>query len=153
MKTNIDKGLEVILITLMATMLISVIWQVFSRFIIQSPSTLTDEISSFALIWVGLLGASYATGKKLHLAIDLLPEKLIAKNPKFYDRIIAVSIFCFGFCVMFIGGFRLCWLTFLFKQKSAALQIPLGYVYTVVPLSGLLICYYSGLNFLTKKNS
>lgn len=153
MRTSIDKVLEVFLITLMATMLISVIWQVFSRFIIQSPSTLTDEISSFALIWVGLLGAAYATGKNLHLAIDLLPEKLIAKSPVFYDRIIAVCLFGFGFGVLIIGGLRLCWLTFLFEQKSAALQIPLGYIYTVVPLSGFLICYYSGLNFLHKKSN
>jgi len=150
MRNKIDKTLEVLLIGLMALMLISVIWQVFSRFIIQSPSTFTDEISSFALIWVGLLGAAYATGKKLHLAIDLLPKSLVAKNPLFYDRIIALCLFSFAILVMITGGIRLCWLTFMFKQKSATLQIPLGYVYTVVPLSGILICYYSATNFIAK---
>lgn len=149
MRNKIDKTLELVLIGLMALMLVSVIWQVFSRFIIQSPSTFTDEISSFALIWVGLLGAAYATGKNLHLAIDLLPKNLVDKNPLLYDRIVAVCIFSFAILVMITGGVRLCWLTFMFEQKSATLQIPLGYVYTVVPLSGLIICYYSGINFLT----
>lgn len=149
MRNKIDKTLELVLIALMALMLVSVIWQVFSRFIIQSPSTFTDEISSFALIWVGLLGAAYATGKNLHLAIDLLPKNLVDKNPLLYDRIVAVCIFSFAILVMITGGIRLCWLTFMFEQKSATLQIPLGYVYTVVPLSGLIICYYSGINFLT----
>lgn len=149
MRNKIDKILEMLLIGLMALMLISVIWQVFSRFIIQSPSTFTDEISSFALIWVGLLGAAYATGKNLHLAIDLLPKNLVDKNPLLYNRIVAICIFSFAILVMITGGTRLCWLTFMFEQKSATLQIPLGYVYTVVPLSGLLICYYSGINFFT----
>lgn len=147
MKNKIDKILEYVLLGLMSIMLVSVIWQVFSRFILQSPSTFTDELSSFALIWVGLLGAAYATGKKLHLAIDLLPESVVAKKPAFYNRIITVCIFSFAVLVMIVGGIRLCWLTFLFEQKSATLQIPLGAIYTVVPLSGLLICFYTAINF------
>src|SRR5690606_15937048 len=112
-------------------------------YILQAPSTITDEISSFALIWVGLLGAAYGTGKQLHLAIDLLPEKILAKSRNFYDGVVHLPVFIFAFSVMIIGGTRLCWLTFQFKQTSATLEIPLGFVYLIVPISGLLICYYS----------
>jgi len=131
-------------------MLAAVIWQVFSRFILQSPSTATDEISSFSLIWVGLLGAAYATGMHLHLAIDLLPEKLIEKNTVFFDGFIYISVFVFALCVMIIGGLRLCQLTFQFDQTSASLGIPLGFIYMVVPLSGILICYFSLDTFFKK---
>ncbi|MCG2460246.1 TRAP transporter small permease [Flavobacteriaceae bacterium F89] len=154
MKATVDKVLEKSLITILSIMLLSVVWQVFSRYILKAPSTITDEISSFSLIWVGLLGAAYATGKQLHLAIDLIPEKIVAKNRLFYDGILHLSVFLFSFTVMIIGGIRLCWLTFLFKQTSATLEIPLGYVYLVVPISGLLICYYSIYIFLeTRKTS
>ena len=143
MKAAIDKLLEKVLILILSIMLISVIWQVFSRFILQAPSTITDEISSFSLIWLGLLGAAYATGQKLHLAIDLIPPTTVQKNALFYNGIVFLSVFLFGFLVMVIGGARLCWLTFIFEQKSATLEIPLGYIYLVVPLSGILVSYYS----------
>lgn len=153
MKSTIDKVLEKILIIILAVMLLSVIWQVFSRYILRAPSTITDEISSFSLIWLGILGAAYATGKQLHLAIDLIPEKVVAKNRALYDGILHFSVFLFSFAVMIIGGIRLCWLTFQFKQTSAALEIPLGLVYLIVPVSGLIICYYSIYIFLETRKT
>ena len=36
------------------------------------------------------------------------------------------------------------------NQISAALQIQLGYVYLVLPLSGLLIMFYAFLSFIEK---
>lgn len=148
MKLTIDKILGNTLITILAIMLLSVVWQVFTRFVLQAPSTITDEITSFSLIWIGLLGAAYATGQNLHLAIDLLPSKMVEKRIALYDGFVYLAVFLFSFCVMIIGGIRLCALTFQFEQTSASLEIPLGIVYLVVPLSGVLICYYSVYTFM-----
>ncbi len=143
MRTSIDKFLEKAVLIVMCIMLISVIWQVFSRYVLQSPSTLTDEITSYSLIWFGLLGAAYASGQHLHLAIDLLPEKLIQERGNIFNSIVHLSVVCFAFLVMVIGGVRLVQLSFQFEQTSAALEIPLGFIYMVVPFSGLIICYYN----------
>lgn len=143
MRQKIDNILEVVLVALFSIMLLSVIWQVFSRFILGSPSTITDEISSFGLIWVGLLGAAYATGKKLHLAIDLLPADLVSKHRIWFDSFVFIAIALFSLSVLIIGGGRLSWITFMLGQKSAALEIPLGVIYLVLPISGILILYYS----------
>ncbi|WP_299670403.1 TRAP transporter small permease [uncultured Polaribacter sp.] len=151
MRAKIDNILERSVLFVLTLMLLSVIWQVFSRFILRNPSTITDEISSFSLIWLGLLGAAYATGKHLHLAIDLIPEKVIAKKQNLYDGIVYISTFVFAFTVMVIGGIRLCQLSFQFGQTSATLEIPLGFIYLVVPLAGLLICYYSLDTLLDKR--
>jgi len=153
MRTTITNILGKVCLAVLFIMLAAVIWQVFSRFILQSPSTATDEISSFSLIWVGLLGAAYATGMHLHLAIDLLPEKMVQKNVAFYDGFVYLSVFVFSFCVMIIGGARLCQLTFQFEQTSASLGIPLGFIYLVVPLAGLLICYFSLDSFFARIKS
>ena len=152
MRAKIDKILEKSVLFILALMLFSVIWQVFSRFVLRAPSTITDEISSFSLIWLGLLGAAYATGKHLHLAIDLIPEKVVEKKQNFYDGIVYISTFLFAFTVMVIGGSRLCQLSFQFGQTSATLEIPLGFIYLVVPLAGLLICYYSLDTLFNKRN-
>lgn len=44
----------------------------FSRYVLNQPSTLTDELARFLMIWVGLLGAAYTVGAQRHLSIDLL---------------------------------------------------------------------------------
>lgn len=124
-------------------MLVSVVWQVFSRFVLRAPSTITDEISSFSLIWLGLLGAAYAAGKNLHLAIDLISEDLVKRKQGFFNGVVFISIALFAFTVMIIGGIRLVQLSFQFGQTSATLEIPLGIIYMIVPISGMLICYYS----------
>lgn len=152
MRKTIDNILEKVLVFLLALMLLTVIWQVFSRFVLKSPSTLTDEITGFSLIWVGLLGSAYATGKHLHLAIDLIPERIIEKRRKFYDAVVYSSVFFFAFTVMVIGGVRLCQLSFRFGQTSATLEIPLGYIYFVVPMAGILICFYSLHSLIELKN-
>ncbi|WP_298949582.1 TRAP transporter small permease [uncultured Polaribacter sp.] len=143
MRAKIDSVLEKLVLFILVLMLASVVWQVFSRFVLRAPSTITDEISSFSLIWVGLLGAAYAAGKNLHLAIDLIPEDVIKKRQGLFNGIVFISIAVFALTVMIIGGFRLVQLSFQFGQTSATLEIPLGFIYMVVPISGVLICYYS----------
>ncbi|MEM1338677.1 MAG: TRAP transporter small permease [Bacteroidota bacterium] len=153
MRKRVNLLLEKLLLVIMTVMLLSVIWQVVSRYVLGSPSTLTDEIASFSLIWLGLYGAAYATGKELHLAIDLIPESVINKAPVFYSGVVAFAIVLFAVCVMVIGGLNLCYLTFQLQQKSAALEIPLGWIYSAVPLSGLLITYFSADTFLKRRHA
>lgn len=152
-RKRIDKILERILLAFVWVMLLSVLWQVFSRFILGSPSTVTDEISSFSLIWVGLLGAAYVTGQKLHLAIDLFPVNTVKKHNLLLDGFVHLMVAIFSFSVLVIGGSRLCYITFSLEQHSAALEIPLAYIYLVLPISGILIVYYSLDYFFANKKS
>lgn len=143
MNKIINTILERILVFLMGFMVLNVLWQVISRYIPVFPNSFTDELARYLLIWVGILGAAYATGKHMHLALDLLPEKLqgVAKFRLmiFINSLVTI----FAFLVMVIGGIRLVYITLYLEQHSAALGIPLGYVYSVLPLSGALIIYYS----------
>jgi len=142
-RKRVDKFLEWILILLMAANVINVLWQVFTRFILKSPSSFTEELARYLLIWVGLLGAAYASGKKMHLAIDIVLEKLKGTTKKTAELITQVFIFLFALFVMVIGGIRLVTITLTLNQISAALRIKLGYVYLVIPISGILILFYA----------
>lgn len=140
MRNQIDAITKYLLAALMAILVVDVIWQVFSRYILQSPSTFTDELSRFLLIWVSLLGAAYASGQKMHLAIDLLPSKLNEDNNRRLKIGITTLIICFVTAVMIIGGSMLSYITF--SQPSPTLDIPMGLVYSIMPISGILILYY-----------
>lgn len=144
-KKNVDLLLKWTLVFIMAAMTINVLWQVFTRFILQDPSSYTEELARFMLIWIGILGAAYVAGQKMHLAIDLLSTKLSGIKKSYLEIIIQLSIFLFSFFVMVIGGIRLVQITLTLNQISAALQIPLGYVYSVLPISGVLMMYYSAV--------
>jgi TRAP-type C4-dicarboxylate transport system permease small subunit len=144
-KNKVDRALEWALILLMGANVLNVLWQVFTRFVLQQPSSFTEELARFLLIWVGLLGASYASGKKLHLAIEVIVDRLGEKARSGAEVIIQSVVFLFALLVMVIGGIRLVAITLALSQISAALRIKLGYVYLVIPLSGLLIMYYSWL--------
>jgi len=100
------------------------------------------------LIWVGLLGASYASGNKMHLAVDVLVERLKGKNRAVAELIIQSLVFLFALLVMVIGGLRLVIVTLTLNQISASLHIKLGYVYLVIPLSGALILFYAFASIL-----
>ena len=155
LRVYVDKMLEKLLILLMSILVIDVLWQVTSRYILSSPSSFTDELAGFLLIWVSLFGAAYVTGRKEHLAIDLLLQKSSPKNKIRLELFIHIVIFLFSFFVLVVGGIWLVYSRFILSVKSAALQLPLGYVYIVLPVSGLIILFYSIDNSmkLLKSNS
>ncbi len=145
MRAKIDKTLEVALTVIMGAMVLNVLLQVFAGFF-KIQIDFTEEVAGFLLIWVGLLGASYATGKKLHLAIDLLPRSRSPQAQKKFNIIINVIVLLFALGVMVIGGSRLVYISLSLNQVSPLLEFPKGYIYTVLPLSGLIIIYYSLAN-------
>ena len=149
MKTLIDKFLSQFLIFLMVLITLDVLWGVFTRYSLGSQASWTEELARFLLIWIGILGAAYASGQKMHLSIDLLKPSLEKNQQKYLSVVIAGFILFFAIAVMIIGGFRLVYLTQILEQRSAALQLPMSVVYIVIPISGLLICYYQFRNLKT----
>jgi TRAP-type C4-dicarboxylate transport system permease small subunit len=149
-KKHVDRLLEWALIVLMASNVLNVLWQVFTRFILRHPSSFTEELARYLLIWVGLLGASYAAGKKMHLAIDVVLQGLKIKTRIWGEIFIQVFIFLFVLFVMVAGGLRLVAITLTLNQVSAALGVKLGYIYLALPLSGLLIMFYAAVFFIQK---
>jgi TRAP-type C4-dicarboxylate transport system permease small subunit len=127
----------------MSFLVLDVLWQVISRYVMNSPSSYTDELAGYLLIWVGLLGAAYVAGKREHLAIDLLLQKSSEERKFKLEMIIGVFIILFAITVMVIGGSWLVFTRFFLSVKSAALNIPLGVIYLVLPISGLLITYFN----------
>lgn len=142
-REKIDKVLEYAVIIFLSVLVIDVLWQVISRYLLSSPSSFTDELAGFLLIWVGMLGAAYVHGKQEHLAIDLLLQRSSPERQRILIILINVLIFLFALMVLVVGGLWLAVTRFQLAVASSALRLPLGYVYLVLPISGLLMTYYS----------
>lgn len=140
----INKVLSALCIILSAFLVICVVWQVFSRYVLNQPSTYTDEIARFLFIWVGLIGAAYALGQKKHLAINLLLMKLESapKKQNILNFCINFISLIFTVLIMCYGGGKLVLDTMNAGQISPVLGIQMGWVYFAIPLSGIFMLIY-----------
>ena len=141
-RIKLNKIIERFLVLILVGMVLNVIWQVFTRFFTSSPSAFTNELARYLMIWLGILGAAYISGKQEHVAIDFFVKKLNNSLRRFIDRFVLLSILSFAFFVMIIGGINLVYITLKLEQYSPSLQIPLALVYSIIPISGLLIIFY-----------
>lgn len=135
--------MEIILVAIFGLLVIDVLGQVFSRYILNKSFAFTEELARFSLIWMSILGAAYLNAKRQHLSMDFLYQKFSPSNRKKTLYFIELCVFLFALIVMVIGGFNLVITTLRLGQLSGTLRIPLGYIYAILPASGLLIMWFS----------
>lgn len=73
-------------------------------------------------------------------------DKLTGTKKKVLELVIELIVLIFAASVMVYGGSTIMKLTM--TQKTASLGIPMGIIYTVVPLSGIVIVIYAILNMI-----
>ncbi|CCN46503.1 putative TRAP-type C4-dicarboxylate transport system, small permease component [Vibrio nigripulchritudo MADA3029] len=139
----INRGLGIFTISLSTFLVFCVVWQVLSRYVIGKPSTITDELARYLFMWVALIGAAYTTGLKRHLAIDLLTMKLQGKRKLINEIVIQIAIALFSYVVLVHGGLQLALKTLATGQVTPALGLKMGYIYFCLPISGVLMIFYS----------
>ncbi len=140
--------LKNIIVLLITAIVLIVSLQVFSRFILQSSSSITEELARFLLIWIGLFGAAYGYQMNAHLGLDIITNKLQGSLKKFIMAVSHMCVLIFAIWVMVIGGVSLVALTLEPVQISAAMEIKIAYVYSAIPISGVLIVYFSLLKII-----
>lgn len=148
LKKVLDRFLETLVAASMLVLTIDVTWQVITRFILKHPSNWTEELATYLMIWVGLLGAAVALNRRAHLGIDYFVGRFSAKTRLIIEAAVFFIIFLFSALVMVGGGLRLVSITFTFGQLTPALRLPMGYVYLAVPVSGLFLSLYSLVFFI-----
>lgn len=136
-----------ILAIFMVAMIMSVVWQVFTRFVLKDPSSFTDELSRYLLIWIGVLGGAYTYAIKRHLALELIAPKLGRRGQLILSIFINLIIISFSLVVFTYGGYDLVLNTLSNGQISPGIVIfgshlLIGYVYLAVPLAGAFISYF-----------
>jgi|SRR5690554_3294271 len=140
----LNKAIETMLVLIFSLLVLDVVWQVASRYIIGQSSSFTEEYARFSLIWLTVLGAAYINGQKEgHLSMDFLLMKLSPEKRIKRQRVIQVVMAIFALTVMVIGGGNLVYTTLKLGQLSPALLLPLGYIYAIVPVCGLIIIFFS----------
>ncbi|GIN15491.1 C4-dicarboxylate ABC transporter [Shouchella clausii] len=148
-KTFLNRLIMTVASMLTVVLVCCALWQILSRYVLGSPSIITEELSRFLLIWAAMLGAAYAFGSKEQLAIVFLKSKLSGLKKKLVEIFIDVTIIMFAGSVLIKGGYNLASQTL--SQTSPILGIPMGYVYAILPVTGVLIIIYQLLSLAERR--
>ena len=149
-KHVLDRLLEGLVMIVVAVLVVDVLWQVFTRFVIKKPSTWTEELAIFMLIWVSLLGAAVALGRGAHLGIDYFVGKLPERARMGTEVFVFFCVSLFSLLVMLVGGIDLVRSTLEMGQESSALRVKVGYVYLAIPISGFFLTLYAVIGLVER---
>jgi TRAP-type C4-dicarboxylate transport system permease small subunit len=143
-KTVLDWVVERACIAIMAVLTILVTYQVVTRYVFDSPSAVSEVLSRYMFVWLVLIGGAYVFGLREHMAISYVRDKFPPKIGIIVDMLTEWAIAIFAFIVMWQGGYkasvRQMW------QQDSALEIPMGVIYSALPIAGALILFYFAIN-------
>lgn len=144
LKTSLERALAALTSFMLAVMVCLMLWQVFTRYVLQTPALFTEEMLRFTMIWMALLGSAYCFGRRKHLSLVFVLEALPPAKRRVFFIINDVIVLCFAFFILFLGGIRAVESTM--QQFSPILRIPMGYVYLILPITAVLIFILQSLN-------
>lgn len=146
-KEILDKVLLAFAGAAIITMTLLSAWQVIARYILNNPSTMSEEIIRYMLIWFTLLAAAYVFGQNKHIAILFIRESMPHKMQVFLTYLSQITILLTVVAVFLYGGVKITMLTI--PQIAPATGISMGFVYTALPVSGVIILFYTIYNIMT----
>ncbi|MFD1415805.1 TRAP transporter small permease [Oceanobacillus jeddahense] len=130
----VDKHLEEgLLFILFVTAVISIALQVFSRFILDSSLSWSEELARYTFIWLIYIAVPYGIKKHRHITLDIIYDIVPPKIKKYMDFISTVIVACFAILMLYYGSIVVSMIS-QFGQQSSAMEINMVYVYAAVPV-------------------
>ena len=135
----VDRVIRWIIIFLMFFMTVTVSMQIVFRYVFNIPLGWSEEVARFSFVWVSFFGASALMRLQEHINVTVFVDRF---PPRFRAGAVFVANLCGLICVYFflIGGIALT--TNEWSQLAPAMQIPMGWVYLVIPVSAALMAVW-----------
>lgn len=144
LRSILNKLLNVLAGTSFLAMVALTCWQVFTRYILKSPSSWSEELVSYLFAWASLFGAALVTGERGHMNIPILVEKMGLKVQKALAIFAELIALAFAVIILIFGGVQI--VSLAMGQMTSSLGLPLGIFYIMLPVCGVLNVCYTLLN-------
>lgn len=119
-------------------------WQVFTRYVLNNPSTWSEELVGYLFAWASLFGASLITGERGHMNIPVVVEKMPAAAQKCFAIFAELIAMAFSLIILVYGGYRITLLAM--GQMTSSLGVAVGVFYVAMPVCGVINILYTILN-------
>lgn len=139
-KRLLDTILAWVCVFLLSLMTVFVTYQVIVRYFFNSPNAYTEVISKYMFVWMIMYGSAYVFGLREHMNIAFVRDKMPTKIRIIVEMISELIIALFAAGVLIYGGFKQ--MSDQMVQLDAALQIPIGVIYSAIPISSCFIIFY-----------
>lgn len=148
LRNTINKIVEVFSVVLIAVMVLLVLWQVFARYILNNPSTFSETLTKYLFVWLVLVTSTYAYGSREHMRIEVLNNRLKGSALKAVNIAIECITIVFSAAIMVFGGAVITAMQMV--QIDASLHIPMGIVYSIIPICGVITVFYCICNIVAE---
>jgi TRAP-type C4-dicarboxylate transport system permease small subunit len=146
LRKYMDRVLEIICIIIFAVMVVVGTYQIVTRYVFSSPSTISEELLTYAFTWLALFAAALVFGKRQHMRMSYFADKLGEGGQFILSLLGEVLSGGFAALVLIYGGASITKLTA--TQITASLGVPMSYVYAALPVSGVLTVIYTVMNII-----
>ena len=119
--------------------LVFTLYEVVAREIFGKPTIWTNELTSYMLVWFGMLSILYAQEKNAHVSVNLIYSKLSVRTQQALDLVnmFMTLIFAVFICVY---GYKYWWLGYSRGWRHfGILDIPMSYTRIAMPIAGALL--------------
>jgi len=144
MKDPLEKILKIGVFCVFTVLILTVLFQVFSRIFFPALSRIwTEELTRFLFIYAIAFAAPLAMKQAAYVNIDLidkLPVRIVILV-KILVEIMTAALFL----LVFYYGIRFTMLGIY--QRAPTIKIPMAVVFISIPIMGGLIFFYSIVNF------
>lgn len=147
-KKIINKIVEWFSIGLIVVMVLLVLWQIVARYVLNDPSSFSEALTRYMFVWLVLVTSTYAFGTREHMCISVIKNKLKEKPKTIVNILIEVITIIFAVGILVFGGTIISSMQMV--QLDSSLHIPMGIIYSIIPVCGVLIIFYSICNILTE---
>ena len=145
-KKVLDKITITFCIVIFIAMVLLTTYQVAMRYLFKSPSSISETLTRYLFVWLVILSATYVFGQRDHICISFLKDKLSPPVRRVVEIINHCVIIVFSILVMLYGGQVIARMNMV--QYDSILKIPTGIIYSIIPICGVIIIFFSILNIL-----
>ncbi len=145
-KTVLDKVITVVCVVFFIAMVILTTYQVVTRYVFNSPSSVSEVLTRYLFVWLILLSATYVFGQRDHICITALKNMFTGTSLKIVNIFGECVVIVFSVLILIYGGGSITSINMV--QYDSILKIPTGVIYSIIPVSGVLIVFYSILNII-----
>lgn len=145
-KKVLDKILSTVCVVVFIAMVLLTTYQVITRYVFKSPSSISETLTRYLFVWLIILSATYVFGQRDHIVITALKDKFQGGLKKAVNIFGECVVIVFAVTIMIYGGAVITRMNML--QYDSILNIPTGVIYSVIPICGVLIIFYSIINII-----
>lgn len=146
----VTKFLKFAIVVVFSILVASCVLQVFTRFVLNSSLSWTEELARYTFIWANMLGAILCTKNKSNATVSVITDNISYENQIILRKIVNLLSILIGSILLFYGT-KVAWA--VRTQLSPALRISMSFVYGAAPVFGALLIFYCVYDICSAKNN